>query len=144
MTLEHPQPIQFSASPNKTPYEAIGGAETVRKLVEAFYKRVKADPDLSPIFPEDLTPVMEKQYKFLTQFLGGPTLYTDEYGPPRLRMRHLPFPITLKRAKAWLNCMAQAMDEVGLEGPTRDQFFNRLALTAEHMINTEDDIHPTR
>jgi len=122
-----------------TPYESIGGAETLRKLVEAFYRRVKADPDLAPLFPEDMTQIKEKQYKFLTQFLGGPSLYTDEFGPPRLRMRHLPFPITLKRAKAWLNCMAQAMDEIGLEGPTRDQFFHRLVLTAEHMINTEEN-----
>ncbi|OUM86072.1 MAG: globin [Bacillus thermozeamaize] len=142
MTPDQPQQIPFSPSPKQTPYEAIGGAERLRKLVEAFYKRVKADPDLSPIFPEDLTPVMEKQYKFLTQFLGGPSLYTDEYGPPRLRMRHLPFPITPKRAKAWLNCMAQAMDEVGLEGPARDLFFHRLVLTAEHMINAEDDNQP--
>ena len=144
MTPDQPQQIPFSPSPKQTPYEAIGGAEVLRKLVEAFYKRVKTDPDLSPIFPEDLTPVMAKQYKFLTQFLGGPPLYTDEYGPPRLRMRHLPFPITPKRAKAWLNCMAQAMDEVGLEGPVRDQFFHRLVLTAEHMINTEDDHHPSQ
>jgi len=142
MTPDQPQQIPFSPSPKQTPYEAIGGAERLRKLVEAFYKRVKVDPDLSPIFPEDLTPVMDKQYKFLTQFLGGPPLYTEEYGPPRLRMRHLPFPITPKRAKAWLNCMAQAMDEVGLEGPVRDLFFHRLVLTAEHMINTEDDNQP--
>jgi len=138
MTMKPSQPLSLTESA-KTPYEAIGGAETVRKLVEAFYRRVKADPDLSPLFPDDMTEIKEKQYKFLTQFLGGPALYSEEYGPPRLRMRHLPFPITLKRAKAWLNCMAQAMDEIGLEGPERDQFFHRLVLTAEHMINTTEE-----
>lgn len=119
-------------------YEAIGGAETVSRLVNAFYPRVAADPDLAPLFPEDLAPVAERQRCFLTQFLGGPNLYSDQYGHPRLRARHLPFPITPTRAKAWLRAMASAMDEIGLSGPARDEFYQRLTLTAGHMVNQQD------
>ncbi len=56
----------------QTLYEAIGGEETVAKLVEAFYRRVAAHPDLRPIFPDDLTETARKQKQFLTQYLGGP------------------------------------------------------------------------
>lgn len=115
------------------------GEETLHKLVDAFYRRVAEHPDLKPIFPEDLTETARKQKQFLTQFLGGPPLYTQEHGHPRLRMRHLPFPITPKRARFWLDCMAQAMDEVGLTGEIREEFFARLTLTAHHMVNTPDE-----
>lgn len=104
-----------------------------------FIKRVGKHPDLIPIFPNDLTEVARKQKQFLTQYLGGPPLYTQEHGHPMMRARHLPFEITPKRAKAWLSCMSDAMDEVGLEGDIRDAFFSRLQLTARHMINTPDD-----
>ena len=50
-----------------------------------------------------------------------------------------PFKITTARAQAWLECMSEAMDEVGLAGPVRDDFYARLNLTAQHMINTADD-----
>ncbi|MRG29314.1 globin [Laceyella tengchongensis] len=122
----------------KTPYEAIGGAKTVRAIVEAFYPRVQAHPLLKPIFPEDITPVMEKQRLFLTQFLGGPPLYSEKYGHPMLRARHLPFPITPARAEAWLACMSEALDEAGVQGEVRDSLWARLVMAAHHMVNTED------
>lgn len=120
---------------NQTLYEQIGGENTIRQLVEAFYPRVIAHPLLKPIFPEDIRPVMEKQFLFLTQFLGGPPLYTKKHGHPMLRARHLPFPITPERANAWLECMHEAMDEIGLEGEAREAFWSRLVFTAHHMIN---------
>lgn len=122
----------------KTPYEWIGGEEMIAKLVEAFYNRVAQHPDLKPIFPDDLTETARKQKQFLRQYLGGPPLYTEEHGHPMLRARHLPFEITPTRAKAWLACMREAMDEVGLSGQVRDEFYQRLVLTAQHMINTPD------
>ncbi|MET3698340.1 hemoglobin [Bacillus oleivorans] len=119
------------------PYEIIG-KEKLSDLIDAFYRRVHNHPDLSPIFPDDLTETARKQKQFQTQYLGGPNLYTEEHGHPMMRARHLPFPITPKRAKAWLSCMSEAMDEVGLDGPVREEYFSRLVLTANHMINTPD------
>lgn len=121
-----------------TPFEAIG-EEKLHQLVNAFYKRVGRHPELIPIFPTDLTEIARKQKQFLTQYLGGPNLYTAEHGHPMMRARHAPFEITETRAKAWLACMDEAMDEVGLEGMVRKEFFSRLVLTAKHMINTEED-----
>ncbi|WP_027417307.1 globin [Aneurinibacillus terranovensis] len=116
-------------------YEAIGGEKTIRKLVNAFYPRVGADPILSPLFPEDLTFIAEKQFMFLTQFLGGPTIYSDVYGHPMMRARHMPFEITPERARQWLKLMKESMDEIGMEGHARDYMFERLTQVAQHMIN---------
>lgn len=123
----------------QTMYEMVGGAETVNRLVEAFYPRVYADPDLRPLFPNGVEEIMRKQRMFLTQFLGGPTLYSDEFGPPMMQKRHLPFPVTPRRARAWLRCMRGAMDEIGLEGIPRQLFYNRLEQVAQIMINTPDE-----
>ncbi|PLR97602.1 globin domain-containing protein [Bacillus sp. T33-2] len=121
-----------------TPFEAIGEG-TLHRLVDAFYRRVGQHPDLAPVFPDDLSETARKQKQFLTQYLGGPALYTNEHGHPMMRARHLPFEITPARAKSWLSCMREAMDEAGLEGPLREEFYSRLVLTAQHMINTPDD-----
>ncbi|AUJ25800.1 globin [Virgibacillus dokdonensis] len=119
-------------------FEAIGGLPVVEKLVEAFYTRVSKHPDLIPIFPEDLTETIHKQKLFLTQFFGGPPLYAEERGHPMLRRRHLPFAITPTRKDAWLTCMANALIEAEIEEPYRTAIFEKLTLTANHMMNTPD------
>lgn len=119
----------------QTPFEAIGGERVVSDLVEAFYKRVAVHPDLAPIFPNDLTETARKQKQFLTQFLGGPPLYTEEHGHPMLRARHMRFPIGEKQMQAWLSCMNAAMLEVNLNPVWREGIFHRLTLTAHHMVN---------
>lgn len=121
-----------------TIYEAIGGLETIEKIVDAFYKRVAEHPLLIPIFPEDLTETAHKQKLFLTQFFGGPRLYEAERGHPMLRRRHLPFPITPSRRDAWLECMEAALVEAGVEEPYRAVMFEKMALTANHMMNTPE------
>ncbi|MED3647317.1 globin [Halalkalibacterium halodurans] len=124
---------------NRTVYERIGGDKTVSALVDAFYTNVAGDPILAPLFPNDLTETKRKQQQFLTQFLGGPSLYTEEHGHPMLRARHLPFPITPRRAKAWLTCMERAMDEINLPSPEREEMMARLTMTAHHMVNQPEE-----
>jgi hemoglobin len=123
-----------------TPFDLIG-EKTLYRLIDSFYRRVAKHPDLIPIFPEDLTETIRKQIQFMTQFLGGPPLYSTEHGHPMLRARHLPFEITDTRAKAWLHCMNEAMDEVGLSGNIREYYYARLVQTANHMINTEENMN---
>ncbi|MDX8045799.1 globin [Gracilibacillus sp. S3-1-1] len=120
-------------------YEAIGGQDKIDELVEAFYARVSKHPDLIPIFPDDFTEVARKQKQFLTQFFGGPPLYIEEHGHPMMRKRHLRFPITPTRRDAWLACMAGALEEAKIEEPIRSAMFDRLTLTANHMMNTPDE-----
>ncbi|HLO04554.1 MAG TPA: globin [Symbiobacteriaceae bacterium] len=121
----------------QTLYERMGGAETIRRLVDAFYPRVVEDPHIKHLFPADITPVMEKQYLFLTQFFGGPTLYNQVHGHPMLRMRHMPFPIGRQQAIAWLGCMTLALQDAGLSDELREEALARLTVAAQHMINQE-------
>lgn len=119
-----------------TIYEAIGGQETVSRLVKAHYKYIGQHPDLIPIFPEDLTESARKQELFLTQFFGGPKLYLEERGHPMLRRRHLPFEITPRRRDAWVECFEKALDFAELEEPFRTAILQRITMTAQHMMNT--------
>ncbi|MEN2767629.1 globin [Ornithinibacillus xuwenensis] len=121
-----------------TIFEAIGGFETIDRLVTSFYKRVGNHPELTPIFPDDLTEVARKQSLFLTQFFGGPKLYTEERGHPMLRRRHLPFEITPSRRDAWLECMEAALEEANIDEPYRTAIFEKLTMTANHMMNTPE------
>lgn len=119
-----------------TIFEAIGGFDTVDQLVTSFYKRVGKHPALTPIFPADLTETARKQRLFLTQFFGGPKLFSEERGHPMMRRRHLPFPITPERKDAWLACMEAALAETEIEEPYRTAIFDKLTMTAHHMMNT--------
>lgn len=120
-------------------YEALGGAGTIGKMVESFYPKVQAHPLLGPLFPADIDPVMDRQYMFLTQFFGGPSLYSDEYGHPMMRARHLPFPITPERAEAWLDCMRRALSEIGIEEQLQAIVIDRLSGPAHHFVNTLEE-----
>lgn len=120
-----------------TVYDAIGGAPMLREIVERFYPKVQQHPLLSPLFPSDIRPVMEKQYLFLTQFFGGPSLYSDQYGHPMMRARHLPFPITPERAEAWLSCMTAALAETSIPEQLQHLMIERLTGPAHHFVNIE-------
>ncbi|WP_442600205.1 globin domain-containing protein [Neobacillus sp. D3-1R] len=125
--------------PFKSLYSEIGGQETIDQLVEAFYPRVYADNDLAPLFEGDMDEIKRKQRMFLPQFLGGPALYSMEFGPPAMRDRHLPFEVTPKRARAWLRCMKEAFEEIGLfDNPAGPAFYDRLTQVAGIMVNSPD------
>lgn len=123
------------ASTPTTVYEMAGGAETIRRLVDHFYDFVAKDEILRPLFPDDFTEIREKQYEFLTQFLGGPPLYSKNRGAPMLRARHLPFPIARKHADAWLSCMERALQKADIHGALYDFILERLTITARNMVN---------
>lgn len=120
-------------------YDEIG-PDVIEELVNAFYPKVYADPNLIPIFDVvDMDEIMRKQRLFLTQFTGGPTLYSDEFGRPAMKYRHLPHEITPTRAKSWLRCMKEAFEEIGLaELPAGKEFYERLTQVASIMINTAE------
>ena len=123
----------------KSLYSEIGGQETIDKLVNAFYPRVYADPELAPLFEGDMEEIKRKQRMFLPQFLGGPALYSQEFGPPAMRERHLPFEVTHRRAQCWLRCMREAFQEIGLDqNPAGLAFYDRLTQVAGIMVNSQN------
>lgn len=122
----------------KTPYERIGGEVAVRKLCQTFYQIMCDTPQTSlirAIHPDNIQISEEKLYLFLTGWLGGPPLYTDLYGHPRLRSRHMPFSIGDEERDQWLYCMAQALKTMDLDELLAQQLMGSFAQTADFMKN---------
>jgi hemoglobin len=119
-----------------TLYDAVGGLETFRRLVDAFYEGVETDPRLRPMYPDDLTESREHLALFLAQYFGGPTTYTEQRGHPRLRMRHLPFHIDATARDAWLRHMRAAVDTVALPEPARGLMLAYFQQVADFLVNT--------
>ena len=122
-----------------TPFEWIGGEEKVKALVERFYDLMDLEPryaDLRAAHGTELHHAREKLFWFLCGWLGGPQHYTDRFGHPRLRARHMPFPIGIKERDQWLACMDQAMGEVGVDGQLRARLRDSFFQTADWMRNT--------
>ena len=73
---------------SKTPYELIG-QKALYQMIDHFYQLVEKDSRINHLFPGDFKETSRKQKQFLTQFLGGPDLYTQEHGHPMLKRRHM-------------------------------------------------------
>jgi len=120
----------------ETPYTEIGGEDAVRKLAEAFYDVIEEEsPTLRDMLPANTANTRKKFLMYLTGWLGGPPLYEEKYGHPRLRMRHTPFPIGADEADEWMRCMRKGMDRAGLEDPIRSFLEERFEPLAQHMRN---------
>lgn len=121
---------------NLTLYERIGGDLALRQLTDKFYDLVFEHELISRLFKSDKDLIKEKQRLFLTQFLGGPQLYSDVYGHPMMRARHMPHTITEDDAVAWLQCMAAAVGELPISKELKDELFDRFPRTAFFMVNS--------
>lgn len=122
-------------------YERLG-AENLRMMVDRFYDLVFENEQISHLFKTDKALIKEKQRLFLTQFLGGPPLYSEQYGHPRLRARHIPHAIHEQDAVAWLACMSAAITSLSVDEALKDEIFKRFIPTAMFMVNTGDDGQP--
>jgi hemoglobin len=121
-----------------TPYELLGGDARVRELVERFYDLMELDPAyarLRQVHGSSLESAREKLYQFLSGWLGGPPLYTDKYGHPMLRARHLPFAIGDVERDQWMACMRQAMEEIEVPQGLRPGLTQAFQRTADWMRN---------
>lgn len=129
----------------KTPYELLGGEAGVRALVERFYDLMGTLPEAAGIralHPANLKGSRDKLFKFLSGWLGGPPLYMEEYGHPKLRARHLPFPVDEGERDAWMLCMGRALDETALEPLVRERLKGAFFRTADHMRNRGPGLAP--
>ena len=121
-----------------SPYERLGGEAAVRRLVDRFYALMDTLPQASHIramHPDDLSGSRDKLFKFLSGWLGGPQLYMEEYGHPRLRARHMPFAIGDEERDAWMECMTQALNEMEMDEMMRTHLLQSLRKTADFMRN---------
>ena len=123
----------------RTPFEQLGGEEGIRRLVDRFYDLMDASPEAAAVrglHAKSLKSSREKLFLFLTGWTGGPQLYVERFGHPRLRMRHLPFSIATRERDEWLWCMDQALDEHDVPDELREALRERFHALADHMRNT--------
>ncbi|GAA1318479.1 globin [Leucobacter albus] len=106
-----------------TVWSQVGGTETFERIARAFYRGVREDEVLAPMYPDDdWEGATWRIQAFLEQYWGGPSAYQQERGHPRLRMRHNAFPVTPDAKERWLKHMHAALDEVELP-PMHDAAF---------------------
>lgn len=121
-----------------TAFEWIGGENAVRSLVDRFYDLMDLEPAFAGIrvvHPGALDGSRDKLFWFLCGWLGGPAHYTDRFGHPFLRARHLPFAIGIAERDQWLICMKQAMEEVALDPALALRLEESFFKTADWMRN---------
>jgi len=121
-------------------YELLGGETGVRTLVDRFYDLMDSSPQAAQIrslHPKSLERSREKLFMFLTGWSGGPQLYLEKYGHPRLRMRHMPFPIGEVERDQWLWCMHTALDGMKVEDSVRDYLKSHFSDAANSLRNRE-------
>lgn len=121
-------------------YEAIGESGLYR-LLEDVYERLGVS-SISQIFPQGdlaLKAASQKSADFFIGLLGGPPLYHQRYGPPRLRARHLPFPIPDSARLIWLQCFSESLDAAIADhrfpADLRDPFYTFLESFSTWMVN---------
>ncbi|WP_290611898.1 group II truncated hemoglobin [Arsukibacterium sp. UBA3155] len=125
-------------TPEQTPYQLMGGEPKVKALANRFYDIMETAPeaaDLYAIHPLPLDSIRQKFFEFLSGWLGGPALFEQKYGHPRLRARHLPFQVDEKLRNQWMFCMEQALDDVVENKMLRQGIHQSVSQLASHMIN---------
>lgn len=129
-------------SPAPTPFEQLGGDAGVRRLVERFYDLMDTAPEAATIrrlHAMSLKASRDKLHLFLTGWTGGPQVYVEKFGHPRLRMRHFPFAIGSRERDEWLWCMDRALDEQEMPDALRTMLRQKLHGLADHMRNRPDE-----
>ena len=119
-------------------YERMGGEDPLRRLVHHFYAhmdKLSEARTVRAMHAPDLSNAQDKLFMFLSGWMGGPSLYIEKFGHPRLRMRHLPFSIDEAARDQWMLCMQHALNDVVQDQSLRDELMHALYGVADFMRN---------
>jgi len=122
-------------------YDTIGGAERLRQMVDRFYDLMELEAEfagLRALHPPSTDGSRDKLFWFLSGWMGGPDLYIERHGHPRLRARHFPYAIGTSERDQWLRAMAWAMEDSGIEEALRLRLMESFYQTADWMRNKPD------
>lgn len=131
-------------APHNPHFARIGGTEAIARLVERFYVHMDARADAQVVramHPADLGPVKAVLVRYLTEWTGGPQVYSAERGKPRLRRKHLPFAIGAPEREAWLACMTQALADTVDDDQLRRELLDAFSRTADFIRNDQESTH---
>ena len=124
-----------------TPYQRLGEEAGIRQLVARFYALMDELPEayaVRQMHPESLAGSAQSLFEFLSGWFGGPPLYAQKKGHPRLRMRHAPYAVSPMMRDEWMLCMTQAISEQVTDASLRQWLVDTFAQMANHLVNTGD------
>lgn len=128
-------------------YDRLGGARAIDRLVEAFYHEmdtVSGAATIRALHPADLGPIKDVLKRYLTEWTGGPKLFSPERGHPRLRSRYVGFPIGEAERDAWLLCMRAALAVAVADDVARVELYTNMSKLADWMRNLPGNPHDAR
>ena len=134
----------YTPTPEDTPWHRLGGSDAVIALAEAFYDDMEVhEPALTAVHHQEPEGKVSRRSRerfglFLVGWLGGPQIYIEKHGHPRLRMRHGKVPVGVELRDAWLRSMGRAMDARGITGPVRGYLKTRFAEVADFLRNVPE------
>lgn len=144
-TAAPPAPSVTSEPAGANPhFTRLGGVVVIEQLVERFYVLMDGLPEAATIramHGPNLAPVKAVLVRYLTEWTGGPQVYSAERGHPRLRRKHLPFAIGQAERDAWMLCMTRALDDVVADPDLKDQLTRAFAKTADFIRNDKGSSH---
>lgn len=122
-------------------YDRLGGETVLQQFVNRLYAYMDESVDVAPVrkmHPGSLDHANDRLFKFLSGMLGGPALYMNEFGHPRLRQRHRHFSIGDEERDQWLRCAQYAADSLAIESTIRDELMSRLSEMGNHLRNQNE------
>ena len=114
------------------------GKQVWQRLVTLFYDEMERAPEARKIramHADDLTETREKLFEYFTGWFGGPALFINKYGHPRLRARHIHLAIDIEERDAWLACLINALEAMHLADDLRVDLLEKIVPMADHMRN---------
>ncbi|MFZ9602397.1 MAG: globin [Ilumatobacteraceae bacterium] len=118
-------------------YDQVGGLAFFERVVVGFYEGVATDEVLIVLYedPKNLVKARQHLTWFLAQYWGGPMLFNENRGHPKLRMRHMPFRIGNLERDRWLVHMLTAVNELVDDDGVRATMTEYFVKAAEHLRN---------
>jgi len=134
--------IEIETQKTVTLFDLLGGEVGLRTLVDSFYDHMDQDARFAGIramHPPSMDGSRDKLFWFLCGWSGGPNHFVERFGHPRLRARHLPFPIGVSERNQWLGCMLLAIEAVGIQPALGERLMQSFFQTADWMRNQEPE-----
>ncbi|WP_417662384.1 group II truncated hemoglobin [Pseudomonas sp.] len=118
-------------------YQAAGGIDGIRKLVDDFYLLLDSEPlarDVRAMHSASLDMARDKLACFLSGWLGGPRLFSEKYGSISIPAFHAKWPIDQAHSEAWLHCMKLAIERQDYSADFAQYLLRQLRIPAERVV----------
>ena len=116
-------------------YERVGGEAGVIRLIDIFYQRVLADPELSPFFAHiPMEKLRRMQVEFFTSALGGPLQYS---GRPLAHV-HQGHGITKAHLRRFTEHLLATLQSLNLSRQDVQSIYTRIALEAAEVADDSE------